>query len=89
MYTRWDFKGIRALSSRSIIEPNLVMQVGYGETRKIAAMAEAYDVALFITVHWAQLLLASVFNRISVRLMHLYRNRVSNHITRVLICWTI
>lgn len=46
LYSRWDFK--RVLESRvvDIIQPDLSHAGGITECRKIAAMAEAYDVAL-------------------------------------------
>jgi galactonate dehydratase len=46
LYSRWDFR--QALESRAvdIIQPDLSHAGGISECRKIAAMAEAYDVAL-------------------------------------------
>lgn len=46
LYSRWDF--LRVLESRvvDIIQPDLSHAGGITECRKIAAMAEAYDVAL-------------------------------------------
>lgn len=46
LYSRWDFR--RVLESRlvDIIQPDLSHAGGITECRKIAAMAEAYDVAL-------------------------------------------
>ncbi len=46
MYTRWDFKGLLAGGLVDIIQPDLSHAGGLWETRKIAAMAEAYDVAV-------------------------------------------
>jgi galactonate dehydratase len=46
MYTRWDFKGILQEGAVDIIQPDLSHAGGIWETRKIAAMAEAYDVAV-------------------------------------------
>ncbi|MBC5642170.1 MULTISPECIES: galactonate dehydratase [Parabacteroides] len=46
MYTRWDFKQILTEGSVDIIQPDLSHAGGLWETRKIAAMAEAYDVAV-------------------------------------------
>ena len=46
MYTRWDFKGILQDGAVDIIQPDLSHAGGIWETRKIAAMAEAYDVAV-------------------------------------------
>ena len=46
MYTRWDFKSLLSDGSVDIIQPDLSHAGGIWETRKIAAMAEAYDVAV-------------------------------------------
>lgn len=46
MYTRWGFKEILAQGIVDIIQPDVSHAGGIMETRKIAAMAEAYDVAL-------------------------------------------
>lgn len=46
MYTRWGFKDLLAGGYVDIIQPDLSHAGGILETRKIAAMAEAYDVAL-------------------------------------------
>lgn len=46
LYTRWDFKRILAEGYVDIIQPDPSHAGGITETRKIAAMAEAYDVAL-------------------------------------------
>ena len=46
MYTRWGFKDILSKGSADIIQPDLSHAGGLWETRKIAAMAEAYDVAV-------------------------------------------
>ena len=46
MYTRWDFKSILQDGAVDIIQPDLSHAGGIWETRKIAAMAEAYDVAV-------------------------------------------
>lgn len=46
MYTRWDFKGLLAHGGVDIIQPDLSHAGGIWEVRKIAAMAEAYDVAV-------------------------------------------
>jgi galactonate dehydratase len=45
-FTRWDFKRILASGAVDIIQPDLSHAGGIWEVRKIAAMAEAYDVAL-------------------------------------------
>jgi galactonate dehydratase len=46
MYTRWGFKELLAQGIVDIIQPDLSHAGGILETRKIAAMAEAYDVAI-------------------------------------------
>lgn len=46
MYTRWDFKRIIASGAVDIVQPDLSHAGGIWEVRKIAAMAEAYDIAL-------------------------------------------
>jgi galactonate dehydratase len=46
MYTRWGFKELLHQGIVDIIQPDVSHAGGILETRKIAAMAEAYDVAL-------------------------------------------
>jgi galactonate dehydratase len=46
MYTRWGFKELLAHGIVDIIQPDLSHAGGILETRKIAAMAEAYDIAV-------------------------------------------
>ena len=46
MYSRWDFKQILASGSVDILQPDVSHAGGISETLRIAAMAEAYDVAL-------------------------------------------
>ena len=46
LYSRWDFKRILSEGLCDIIQPDPSHAGGITETRKIAAMAEAYDVAL-------------------------------------------
>lgn len=46
MYSRWDFKEILQTGAVDIIQPDLSHAGGISEVRRIAAMAEAYDVAL-------------------------------------------
>ncbi|WP_271409145.1 galactonate dehydratase [Pseudomonas sp. Q1-7] len=46
LYTRYDFKRVLAIGGVDIIQPDPSHAGGITETRKIAAMAEAYDVAL-------------------------------------------
>ena len=46
LYTRWGFKDVLTSGAVDIIQPDLSHAGGMLETRKIAAMAEAYDVAV-------------------------------------------
>jgi galactonate dehydratase len=46
MYSRWDFKAILAEGSVDIIQPDVSHAGGISEVLRIAAMAEAYDVAV-------------------------------------------
>ncbi|ULT58303.1 galactonate dehydratase [Neobacillus drentensis] len=46
MFSRWDFKSILAEGHVDIIQPDLSHAGGITECKKIASMAEAYDVAL-------------------------------------------
>ena len=46
MYTRWGFKQLFADGYADIIQPDLSHAGGILEVRKIAAMAEAYDMAV-------------------------------------------
>ena len=46
MYTRWGFKSVLANGGVDILQPDISHVGGIWELRKIAAMAEAYDVAI-------------------------------------------
>ena len=46
LYTRWEFKPVFEQGAVDIIQPDLSHAGGILEVRKIAAMAEAYDVAV-------------------------------------------
>ncbi|MBX3240892.1 MAG: galactonate dehydratase [Chitinophagaceae bacterium] len=46
MFSRWDFKRLFEQGAVDIIQPDLSHAGGITEVKKIAAMAEAYDVAL-------------------------------------------
>ncbi|GAA5053136.1 galactonate dehydratase [Haladaptatus pallidirubidus] len=46
MYSRWDFKEVFEDGTVDIIQPDLSHAGGITEVKKIAAMAEAYDVAV-------------------------------------------
>src|SRR5207237_7688361 len=46
LYSRWDFKPFFTRGIVDIIQPDLSHAGGISEVRRIAAMAEAYDVAV-------------------------------------------
>jgi galactonate dehydratase len=46
MYSRWDFKQVLESQAVDVIQPDLSHAGGITEVKKIASMAEAYDVAL-------------------------------------------
>jgi galactonate dehydratase len=46
MFSRWDFKPVLESGGVDVIQPDLSHAGGITEVKKIAAMAEAYDVAL-------------------------------------------
>lgn len=46
LYSRWDFKSVITSGVVDIIQPDLSHAGGITEVRKIAAMAEAYDIAV-------------------------------------------
>lgn len=46
LYTRWQFKNLFKQGAVDIIQPDVALCGGILETRKIAAMAEAYDMAV-------------------------------------------
>ncbi|MFB6081525.1 MAG: galactonate dehydratase [Halanaeroarchaeum sp.] len=46
MYSRWDFKEVLERGAVDLIQPDLSHAGGITEVHKIAAMAEAYDVAM-------------------------------------------
>ncbi|KAL4884877.1 enolase C-terminal domain-like protein [Aspergillus karnatakaensis] len=46
LYTRWDIKRFLEDSSVDILQPDIAHAGGISETKKIANMAEAYDVAI-------------------------------------------
>ena len=46
LFTRWDFKRLFKTGGVDIIQPDLSHAGGLTEVKKIAAMAEAYDIAL-------------------------------------------
>lgn len=48
LYSRWDFKKVLEQGAVDVIQPDISHAGGITETRKICAMAEAYDVAVAI-----------------------------------------
>jgi len=46
LYSRWDFKAVLASGAVDIVQPDPSHAGGISETRRIAAMAEAYDIAV-------------------------------------------
>ncbi len=60
-YTRWGFKNIITQGGVDIIQPDLSHAGGILETRKIAAMAEAYDIAVAPHCPLGPIALASCF----------------------------
>lgn len=46
LYTRWDFKNLFRQGSVDIVQPDVALCGGILETRKIAAMAEAFDMGV-------------------------------------------
>jgi galactonate dehydratase len=46
LYSRWDFRSVLASGAVDIVQPDPSHAGGITETRKIATMAEAYDVAV-------------------------------------------
>ena len=46
LFSRWDFKRLLAEGGVDVVQPDLSHAGGISEVRRIAALAEAYDVAL-------------------------------------------
>ena len=53
LFTKYDFKRLLQAGGVDIIQPDLSHAGGLTEVKKIASMAEAYDVALLLTAPWA------------------------------------
>lgn len=62
LYSRWDFKRLLQTGGVDIIQPDLSHAGGLTEVKKIAAMAEAYDVALAPHCPLGPIALASCLN---------------------------
>jgi galactonate dehydratase len=61
LYTRWEFKDIISKGVVDIIQPDVILTGGILETRKIAAMAEAYDLAVAPHAPYGPIALAATF----------------------------
>jgi galactonate dehydratase len=59
LYSRWDFKSVITSGAVDIIQPDPSHAGGITETRKIATMAEAYDVAVALHCPLGPIALAS------------------------------
>ncbi|MGN6035147.1 galactonate dehydratase [Brevibacterium casei] len=59
LYSRWDFREIVASGAVDIIQPDVSHSGGITETRRIAHMAEAFDVALALHCPLGPIALAS------------------------------
>ena len=62
LYSRWDFKRLLMAGGIDIIQPDLSHAGGLTEVKKIASMAEAYDVALAPHCPLGPIALASCLN---------------------------
>lgn len=62
LYSRWDFKRLLAAGGVDIIQPDLCHAGGITEVKKIASMAEVYDVALAPHCPLGPIALASSLN---------------------------
>ncbi|MDD3347652.1 galactonate dehydratase [Oscillibacter sp.] len=62
LFTRWDFKRLFEIGGVDIIQPDLSHAGGLTEVKKIAAMAEAYDIALAPHCPLGPIALASCLN---------------------------
>ena len=62
LFTRWDFKRLFQTGGMDIIQPDLSHAGGLTEVKKIAAMAEAYDIALAPHCPLGPIALASCLN---------------------------
>ncbi|MBA5850694.1 galactonate dehydratase [Clostridium sp. cel8] len=61
LYTRWGFKNILQSGAVDIIQPDIAITGGILEGKKIAAMAEAYDVAVAPHAPYGPISLAATF----------------------------
>jgi len=61
LYTRWDFKRLFQQGAVDIVQPDISLCGGLLEERKIAAMAEAYDMAVAPHAPYGPVALAATF----------------------------
>lgn len=61
LYTRWGFKNLFKQGAVDIIQPDIALCGGLLETRKIAAMAEAFDMAVAPHAPYGPVALAATF----------------------------
>lgn len=61
LYTRWGFKQILSEGCVDIIQPDIALCGGISEARKIATMAEAFDVAVAPHAPYGPISLAATF----------------------------
>ena len=61
LYTRWGFKNIFKQGAVDIVQPDISLCGGLLEERKIAAMAEAYDMAVAPHAPYGPVALAATF----------------------------
>ena len=79
LFSRWDFKRILADGCVDIIQPDPSHAGGITETRKIAAMAEAYDVALALHCPLGPIALAACLQLDAVALQRLHPGAEPGH----------
>jgi len=88
-FTRWGFKSMLINGGVDIIQPDVSHCGGIWETRKIAAMAEAFDVSVAPTVLWAPSLWLPALRWTSALPMPSFRSRAPTSTTmRATICST-
>lgn len=61
LYTRWEFKDVISKGVVDIVQPDVILTGGILETRKIAAMAEAYDIGVAPHAPYGPIALAATF----------------------------
>jgi len=61
LYTRWEFKDILAKGCVDVIQPDVALTGGILESKKIAAMAEAFDIAVAPHAPYGPISLAATF----------------------------